>query len=133
MKLANISQEFHRTVYLFDTTPPFDFYKKITYLWRATTYLFVVVKNMEKIKEHPAFKNSARILESAIDELKEIYVDDKILDAYMRYHIFTNMKDKVAAKVLLDKSKRLNEIRDVILTISVAAGLDKFQLAIEED
>jgi len=137
MGLYDISFEIHRTLWVYDITPPFDIYKKLNLLWRAASYLNAAVRDMRmKLKdEHP----DAEKLDEAIKELDKViafiegnFKNYRVVQWYTKYYKQTDGKDIDSAHKLVNIVNELNKKRDVVVAIAKAVGLDQINVAVLE-
>lgn len=98
-------------------------YDRLEWLWRATTYLRVGIDLKKQIAENEDDRKKFEKALSKIDKdilpkLKIIYRDKKIPE--LLYMLLKN--NPGAAAGLIEYSHRLNELRDNVVTLSVATG-----------
>lgn len=120
----------------FDQQGLFNVYGKITWLWRAASYLLAgltVEKNNARYEGDIEKLERARdTVEAVIQELKSKMRDERVYKAQLA----ANMSKGVSAKnvrEVLELNVRLNELRDKIVGVMVATGFDVFKPVIVGD
>jgi len=125
------SAEFHRTIWIHDITPPFEIFKRMDLLWHACVYVLAALmelKRVGKVGDEQVFK-----IEELKDKIANAYSNKNLVERYHKYMIHTSKKDFSSAYFLISTAAELNHIRDELVIIAKAVGLDKINIAVLEN
>ena len=129
--MKEFSAEFHRTIWIHDITSPFEIFKRLDLLWRACVYVLAALMELrkrEKVGDEKIYK-----IEELRERIMRIYNNKNLVDKYHKYMIHTNKKDLSSAYLLINTAAELNQIRDELVIIAKAVGLDKINVALLEN